>query len=91
MNDDKCVLRFQLTPEAQREITEFSDSLALLPKEIAESLSNDFLGLLQSASLEVSVADGPAASGAGNYVIGLRLAGYRELLAAAAGAGKFKL
>lgn len=85
------ILRFQLAPEAQQELAAFAAQLALLPEHIAEGFLDRLLGLFQTGLLEVSVADGGAAPGAGNYVIGLRLAGYRELLAAAAAAVKLDL
>lgn len=90
MENDKTVLSLQFTPEAQREITAFTQQLASLPEKTAQGFLDKFLGLLDGARLEVGVPSGAAAAGAGDHVIGLRIGGFRELRAAAAGAGECK-
>ncbi|MES2262091.1 MAG: hypothetical protein V4724_26520 [Pseudomonadota bacterium] len=84
MQTENTDLRFQLAPEAQEEIAAFTQQLALLPEHVAQGFFDEFLRLLEAARLEVSVADSAAAPGAGNHVIRLRIAGYVELVAAAA-------
>lgn len=90
MENDKTVLSLQFTPEARREIAAFTQQLASLPEETAQGFLGKFLGLLDSARLEVGVPNGAAAPSTSNYVIGLRIDGFRELCAAAARADECK-
>lgn len=90
MEIDETVLSLQFSPEAQREIAAFTQRLALLPEKTAQGFFDKFLGLLDGACLEFSVANGAATPSTSNYVIRLRIDGFRELCAAAAGAGECK-
>lgn len=90
MENEETVLSLQFVPEAQIELAAFTQQLALLPKNTAQGFLDKFLGLLDSARLEIGVPSVAAATGASDHVIGLRIAGYRELVAAAFGAGECK-
>lgn len=89
MDAKKDELQLQLGAEAQHEISAFAENLKLLPEYVAEGFRDRLLGLLDAASLDVGVTCPGAAAGARDHIICLRVAGYRELLAAAAGAAKF--
>ena len=90
METEETVLSLQFSPEAQIELAAFTQQLALLLEKTAQGFLDEFLGLLDGARLDVGVPSGPAAAGTGNNIIRLRIDGFRELCAAAAGAGECK-
>lgn len=76
-------LKIQLSDADKEHLAEFALLLSLLPKHIAHGFFDQFLRLLGSARLEVDIPGAAAATGACNQVIGLRIGGYAELVAAA--------